>query len=144
MRVFLTFGPSIELTTHPDRNPLINLSSLRDLQHLTIRAHTRPEHPRERLSTAAKILKTASSSLQHLTIEILVESDSDWHMIDFSPLTMLAEASAPFHHIDLYTKAPFVNIYPKLARYEGLKKLIKEGILIIHAEQTAPGISRFE
>jgi len=176
VRVFLTFGPNIELSTHPDGTcyyinsgrvsaantppePLINLSSLRFLQHLTLRAFTyhdyddladedRPGYFQEFcvscLPTAAKILTTASSSLQHLTIEILVESNPVWHRLDFSPLTMLAEASSPFHHIDLYTKVPFVKIYPKLARDEGLKKLIKEGILIIHAEQTAPGISRFE
>ena len=176
MRVFLTFGPSIELTTHPDGTryyidsgrvsdantppePLINLSSLRYLQHLTIRVVTYrdcfvnladedgsrflQEFCVSCLPTAAKILKTASS-LQHITIEILVNSYGVWHLIDFSPLTMLAEASAPFHHIDLYIMVPFVEIYPKLARYEGLKKLIKQGILIIHAEQTAPGISRFE
>jgi len=177
VRVFLTFGSSIELTTYPDGTcyyinsgrvldantppePLINLSSLRCLQHLTLRAWTyrdfdddladedRPGYPQEFcvscLPTAAKILKTASSSLQHLTIEILIMNGSVWHKIDFSPLTMLAEASSPFHHIDLYTRVPFVKIYSKLARYEGLKKLIEEGILIIHAEQTAPGISRFE
>jgi hypothetical protein len=57
---------------------------------------------------------------------------------------MLAEASAPFHHIDLYTVVPSLEYTQNLRHYEGLKKLIKQGILIIHAEQTAPGISRFE
>jgi hypothetical protein len=98
-----------------------------------------PEYPEEYclsgLPSAVEILKTASS-LQHLTIDISIDDDIVWDKIDFSPLTVLAESFASFRHIDLYN----VQIVSRLSRYQGLKKLIEQGVLVIHAEETAPGI----
>ena len=130
--------------------PLINLSSLPHLQHLTIRVDVCHDFQGyvekfcvSSLPSAVEILKTASS-LQHLTIGICLEAHSFWAKLDFAPLKALAKSPASFHHIDLYVRdITHTRIVSKLSRYKGLKKLIEQGVLIIHAEETAPGNSRY-
>ena len=94
------------------------------------------------LPSAVKILKTASS-LQHLTIEICNDDYGLWRSIDFSSLAKLAE-SASFPHLDLYiTDATHDEVVSKLVHYDSLRKWIEQGVLVIHAGETAPGTPQF-
>jgi len=135
--------------------PSINLSSLPHLQHLTVRVDVKSEDDSEYtdfdediqefcascLPSAVKILETASS-LQHLTIEINKDFGL-WHSIDFSSLAAFAE-SASFPHIDLYIKdITHDEVVKKLVHYDSLRKWIEQGVLVIHADVTAPGLPQF-
>ena len=92
------------------------------------------EYCQTQLPSAVQILTTASS-LEHLTIKIRVHNRVH-RKIDCSPLTVLQESSA-FRHIDLYiTDVTHTEMVSELARYEGLKKLMEQGVLVIHAEET--------
>ena len=143
-----------------ESSDLIDLSSLPRLRHLTIHAEVyfkwdiSGETMRTTyLGTAIEILKSASSLKQvQLTIEIYVNpSDANWAEIgeiDFSPLTFLTESPVCFPHVDLYiyTGSPKLRFtYAKmdslLAKHEGLVKLIEQGGLVIHPDETAPTLS---
>jgi len=93
------------------------------------------------LPSAVKILETASS-LQHITIEIN-DDYGLWHSIDFSFLAALAE-SASFPHIDLYIKdITHGKVVEKLVHYDGLRKWIEQGVVVIHTDVTAPRLPQF-
>lgn len=96
------------------------------------------------LPSTVKILKTASS-LQHLTIEICNGDYGLWRSIDFSSFAELAE-SASFPHIDLYitdSTRDEDEVVSTLVHYDSLRKWIEQGVLIIHAGETAPGTPQF-
>ena len=143
-----------------ESSDLVDLSSLPRLRHLTIQIyfewHNSGETMRTTyLGTAIKILKTASSLKQvqlTICIEIYVdpfESDANWEQIDdidFSPLTFLTESLVCFPHVDLYIytaklRFTYAKMDSLLAKYEGLVKLIEQGVLVIHPDETAPTLS---
>ncbi len=139
-----------------DGSPIsINLSSLRHLQHLTIRSdiffddgddYDPLNNCLSYLPAVIEIVKTASS-LQLLSIEICVDFKSGFgslYEIDFSPLTALEESCASFHHIDLsilsngWRIITLSEIVSLLADCRGLMKLIDQGTLVIHPGEPAP------
>ena len=139
--------------------PLINISSLPLLQHITLRVavyygnalasdsnseysdYDNAEFCISCLPSAVEILKTASS-LQRVTIAFINDHIRVWHGIDFSSLAALAE-SASFHHVDFYClSVTHSGILSVLTHYESLKKWIENGVLVIHSDEAAPGISR--
>ena len=134
--------------------PLINLSSLRHLQHVTIRAAVYYEEQvgdaREHyfisyLPTIVKIFKTAPL-LQHLTIDIKVDLPTEFlSKVKFPVFTALANSSASFHHVDLYIRGiSDTEIVSLLGEYGCVSALIEQGVLVIHMDEEAPpGDSRF-
>jgi hypothetical protein len=128
----------------------IDLSSFRRLQCLTIRTKVFFEGNRfyheSLLPAVIEIIKTASS-VQHLNIEIYVEHwrSTAGHLLDEIDLSLLAALAAlTFHHIDLYIRPilgipiTLSTILSLLADNKGLMKLIDQGRLVIHPEETAP------
>ena len=101
------------------------------------------------LPKAVEILETASS-LHQLTIEIYVDpSGAELERIDLSPLKVLTKSSVCFPHVDLYiyTGSPWHPVTRTimaslLAKHGGLMKLIEQGVLAVHPEETAPTLSR--
>jgi hypothetical protein len=109
-----------------------------NLQHLTIR--TERYVSRKNLSwlpSAAEIIKLFISSLQHLVIELT--------KLDCSPLAILADVSLSILRIDPYVhnrgisaSVTYSQLMCLLDDYEGVVRLIKDGVLVIHSEKTAP------
>jgi hypothetical protein len=100
------------------------------------------------LPSAVEIIETAST-LHQLTIEIYVDPfGADLEKIDLRPLRALTASSVCIPHIDLYiyTGSPWCPVTRTitdslLAMHTGLIKLVEQGVLVVHPEETAPKLS---
>ena len=120
----LTLRTSMQLTYHRDRNPKSRRSSL---------------------TAAIQALKSFISSPQHLVldIDINLETILDLANVDFSPLAALFGATVlPIPRIDLYVHTgcgvTHAELLPLMEDYEDVVRSIKDGVLVIHSEETAP------
>ena len=112
----------------------------RNLQQLTIRATV------SLFPLVAETISLFISSIEHLVLDIDVSLRA--HIltdVDFSPLAILGAASLSIPHIDLYVHTDsqpsaltHAQILPSLDKYEDIAKSIKDGVLVVHSEQTAP------
>ena len=97
---------------------------------------------------AAKIINAFRFPLQHLILDIdvfLCGFPSNFTKVDFSSLAVLGPASLLCPRIDLYIHtdilpdtATLAQLLSSLEDYEDIMRSIKEGILVIHSEKTAP------
>ena len=130
-----------------------------NLQQLTIRAPVdvenddrgdTPTTSRSYLpAAAALIVNFLVSPLQHLILDIdifLGGIPSNLNKVDFSPLAVLGAASLSIARIDLYIHTgvlpdtvTLAQLLSSLEDYGDTMRLIKDGILVIHSEKTAPG-----
>ena len=87
------------------------------------------------------------SSLQHLVldIDIILSTSVALTKVDLSPLAVLGSASLSISRIDLYVHTQvlppavtYTQLLRSLSEYEEIVKLVKEGVLVIHSEKTAP------
>jgi len=85
--------------------------------------------------------------VKHLVLDIKVSLSATPVLsdVDFSPLIILGAASLSIPHIDLYvhtdiqpTEVTHGQISSSLDKYEDIAKPIKDGVLVIHSEETAP------
>ncbi len=114
--------------------------------------HDQPAQCTSYLPAAIKVINAFASSVRHLIIEIdlgVGRLPSYLALVDFSPLAVLGDASLSIPRIDLYVHTdvlpPAVTLAPlmsSLAAYDDVMKLIEEGKLVIHPEETAPDYVR--
>lgn len=99
------------------------------------------------LPSAARIIELFMSSLQHLVldIDIILSTFVELTKVDFSPLAVLGSASLSIPRIDLYVHTQVLppavthtHLLRSLSEYEEVVRLVKEGVLVIHSEKTAP------
>ena len=106
-----------------------------------------PLYSQSWLPVAAVFINLSPPSLQHLVLDIHIDLPpcSDFSRIDFSPLRVLGTTRRSVQRIDLYvhTNSPFsaltrARLFAGLEEYEDVMELIKKGVLVIHAEKSAP------
>jgi len=102
------------------------------------------------LPVAAEVINALISSprLEHLILDIDIGffTLSQFDQIDFTPLAVLGPASLSIPRIELYvhTAGNFPSALTRaqllvfLMEYKDIVRSIKEGILVIHSEKTAP------
>ena len=87
------------------------------------------------------------SSLRHIVLDIGIKLSklSELAEVDFSPLGVLGAVSQSISRIDLYVHTGILTSALTLAQvvfslegYEGIPRLIEEGIMVIHSEKVAP------
>jgi hypothetical protein len=103
------------------------------------------------LPAAAEMIKLFISSVQHLILDVDIDlrpsAFSGSINVDFSPLSILGAASLSIPRIDLYVHTGLLppaitraQLLSSLGDNEDIVRSIKEGVLIIHAEKTAPDL----
>src|SRR5260221_9623817 len=144
----------------------MSLSSLSHLRHLTIHTEIFFEYKEDEYTHRSdstiitintffqyicKILKTAPKSLEQLTIEVFVDLsilDVTLEYVDLSLLRFLMEPSICYRHLDLYMytglpRCPATHAVMRSSlKEQGLIKLVEQGVLVLHPEETAPTMSR--
>jgi len=87
------------------------------------------------------------SSPRHLVldIDITLSTFCDLTLVDFSPLAILGAASLSIPRIDVYVHTGVLpsaltraQLLSSLEDDENITRAMKEGVLVIHAEKTAP------
>lgn len=140
-----------------DNAPLsINLSSLSRLHHLTIRANVYIEESgfldicNSTIAATVDILKTVSSSQLHLTIEIALDDLTEFFFkVDFTLFVILLQSPLTVHPIDLYVyfttwrTLDYDSVVALLKSSRTIVELAERGVLVLHAQETAPLDSRF-
>ena len=128
-----------------------------NLQQLTIRTaldqqhddHDLPQYSSSWLLAAGEIISQFVTSYppRHLALDINIDLSTfaELASIDFSPLAVLGAASLSIPRIDLYVRTGVLppaltraQLLSSLEDYEGIVTSIKEGILVIHLEETSP------
>jgi hypothetical protein len=103
------------------------------------------ERCRSWFPAAAEIIKDFHAPLHHLALDIKISfpAISDLNKVHFSPLAVLGSTSIP--RIDVYVHpgefSPTLTraqILPSLEGYEEIMRSIREGVMVIHAGETAP------
>ena len=146
-------SPTREVEHLPELSPVPpNLQQLTLRVVIYVEGDFQPTHCVSYLPAAIKAINTFASSVRHLTIELDLGVGclpSYLALVDFSPLAALGALSIP--RIDLYvhtdTRPPAVtlaSLLSSLAPYDDVMKLIEEGKLVIHPEETAPDYLREE
>jgi len=136
----------------------MRLSSLSRLRNLTIHTEVffEAEEDESRITRhtfydyAFKILETAPS-LGQLTIEVFLDLTTYGSGLISADLSLekLTKLPIRFDHLDIYmyTGIPHLPVTHTFMRsllegQEGIIKLIEQGVLVLHPEETAPTMSR--
>jgi hypothetical protein len=140
-------------------NPLPEISPIpANLKQLTIRTavlvgyrlSNMPQYWSSWLPAAAEMTKLFISSLQHLIVDVNLNyaSSADLTLVDFSPLAVLGAAALSIPRIDLYVHTNILppeliraQVLSSLEEYEDIARAIKDGVLVIHSEETTPDVS---
>jgi hypothetical protein len=109
-----------------------------------------PSHFTSFLPAAAKTVNFMSSSqhLVHLVLDLTIRhisTSAELALLDFSPLEVLGAASLSIPQIDLYVHTDSLQpdlthatLLPSLEVYEDVVRSMKDGVLVVHSEVTAP------
>ena len=141
-------------------HPVTGLSSVPNLQQLTIRApvvlveneHDKdyvftPKHCYSYLPAVADIINSFVPPPRHLLLDINIHLFEFSSNVDFSPLAVLGAAAMSIPRIDLYVHTGIISsdvthahLLASLADYDDTMRAIEKDIqIIIHLEQSAPG-----
>ena len=100
------------------------------------------------LPGAADVIKFLTSSTRHLVLDVDINLSgvfSSLDEIDFLPLAILGAASLSIPRIDMYIHTDILpsaltraGFFSSLADNEDVMRSIKEGVLVIHWEESAP------
>jgi hypothetical protein len=97
---------------------------------------------------AVNLFMSSCRQLVHLAIDINIRhisTPAELSLVDFSPLSVLGAASLSIPQIDLYVHTGMVppdltlaTLLRSLEVYEDIVRSMKEGVLVVRAEETAP------
>jgi hypothetical protein len=103
------------------------------------------------LPAAAKAVNffvSSSQHLVHLALDVTIRhicTPAELALVDFSPLEVLGAASLSIPQIDLYVHTDILQpdlthatLLSSLEVYEDVVRSTKDGVLVVHPEETAP------